>query len=179
MSKFLNQKNIITILFVTFLYSSFATLSLNYKLVFTTLFADFSFSYKISVLFFLLIGATTAFSKIDFILLIITSILVGINVVLFANTVSAMKTNGGKMKITVGGGGVLGLATTGCASCGFSFLSIVGLGSILPNLPFGSHTIYILPIGLLLASSFYMVKKFNDGNVCNVKRTLIDAKIVN
>lgn len=168
MVKLLNLKNIITILFVTFLYSSFATLSLNYKLVFSTLFANFSFSYKISLLVYLLLGATTAFSKIDFMLLIITSFLVGINVVLFANTIFAMKTNGGKIKVTVGGGGILGIASTGCASCGFSFLSIIGLGSIVPNLPFGSHTIYILSIGLLLASSFYMVRKFNDSLSCKL-----------
>ncbi len=170
MVKFLNQKNTITILFVTFLYSSFAILSLNYKLVFATLFGSFSLGYKISLLTYLLLGATTAFSKIDFILLIITSILVGINIALFLDTVSAMKTNGGKMRLTVGGGGILGLATTGCASCGFSFLSVVGLGSIFPNLPFGNHTIYILPIGLLLFSILYMGKRFNDSLSCKLNR---------
>lgn len=166
--KLLNIKNIIAILFVTFLYSSFAILSLNYKLVLTTLFGSFSLGYKISVLFFLLIGATTAFSKIDFIFLIITSVLVGINIVLFVSTVSAMKTNGESLRLTVGGGGILGIASTGCASCGFSFLSIAGLGSILPNLPFGNHTIYIFSIGLLLASSFYMARKFNDSLSCKL-----------
>ncbi|MEK7451184.1 MAG: hypothetical protein AAB662_04585 [Patescibacteria group bacterium] len=168
MLKFLNLKNIITIVFVAFLYSSFAVFSLNYELVFGTLFGSFTLGYKISVLFFLLMGATTAFSKIDLILLIITSFLVGINIALFVNTVSAMKTNGARMKLTVGGGGVLGLASTGCASCGFSFLSVAGLGSILPNLPFGNHTIYILSIGLLLASSFYMAKKLNDRLSCKL-----------
>lgn len=168
MVKFLNLKNTITILFVAFLYSSFAILSLNYKLVFATLFGSFSLGYKISVLFFLLIGATTAFSKIDFMLLIITSILVGINIMLFVSTVSAMKTNGESLKLTVGGGGILGVVSTGCASCGFSFLSIAGLGSILPNLPFGNHTIYIFSIGLLLASSFYLTKRFNDSLSCKL-----------
>lgn len=168
MAKFISLKNIIAILFVAFLYSSFAVLSLNYKLVIATLFGSFSLGYKISVLFFLLIGAATAFSKIDFILLIITSILVGINIMLFVSTVSAMKTNGGSLRLTVGSGGVLGIVSTGCASCGFSFLSVVGLGSILPNLPFGNHTIYIFSIGLLLASSFYMAKKFNDSLSCKL-----------
>lgn len=168
MEKLLNIKNIIAILFVAFLYSSFAIFSLNYKLVFATLFGSFSLGYKISVLFFLLIGATTAFSKIDLILLIITSILVGINIMFFVSTVSAMKTNGENLKLTVGGGGILGVVSTGCASCGFSFLSVIGLGSILPNLPFGNHTIYIFSIGLLLASSFYMAKKFNDSLSCKL-----------
>jgi len=62
----------------------------------------------------------------------------------------------------------LGIVSTGCASCGFSLLSVLGFGGALSFLPLGSHTLYIFSIPILLVSGVYMLKKLNDSRNCEI-----------
>lgn len=149
---------------IAFLYISLTVELLNYRFALGTVFGDYTLLFKANVFIKLLEGIFTALSKSDAILLVVTGLLVGFNISLLFAT--AKKVQGQKLKVFVGGGSILGLASTGCASCGFSVLSVVGLGTSLSFLPFGSNTLYIFSIGALLLSIYYMTKKLADGNRC-------------
>ncbi len=58
------------------------------------------------------------------------------------------------LKITLGAG-IISIAAAGCASCGLSFISIVGLGGALAALPFRGFELYIISIAILLLSLYY------------------------
>lgn len=62
----------------------------------------------------------------------------------------------------------MGFVSTGCASCGFSVLSLLGLGTILSFLPFNGKSVYILSITTLMFSIIYILKKLSDSNSCRV-----------
>ncbi len=158
-------KYLLVISLVTILYIALGVYSINYRLVFGTIFGDFPVFYKVNLLFNLFQGAQTALSTPDFILLLITAILTGINISLIIAALKYIKMNG-RFRFLVGGGGLLGIVSTGCASCGFSLLSVLGLGSVLSFLPFGNHTLYIFSIPVLLFSGVYMLKKLNDSESC-------------
>ena len=160
-------KYLLIISLVTILYIALGVYSINYRLVFGTVFGDFPVFYKVNLLFNLLQGAQTALSTPDFILLLITAILTGINISLIIAALKYIKMNG-RFRFLVGGGGLLGIVSTGCASCGFSLLSVLGLGGALSFLPLGSHTLYIFSIAILLVSGVYMLKKLNDSKNCRV-----------
>lgn len=58
------------------------------------------------------------------------------------------------LKITLGAG-IISIAAAGCASCGLSLVSIVGLGAALASLPFKGFELYIVSIVILLLSLYY------------------------
>lgn len=58
------------------------------------------------------------------------------------------------LKITLGAG-IISIVAAGCASCGLSLASIVGLGSALAVLPFRGFELYIASIAILLLSLYY------------------------
>lgn len=160
-------KYLLVILLVTILYIALGVYSINYRLVFGTVFGDFPVFYKVNLLFNLLQGAQTALSTPDFILLLITAILTGINISLIIAALKYIKMNG-RFRFLVGGGGLLGIVSTGCASCGFSLLSVLGLGSVFVFLPFGNHILYLISIGLLIFSLLFLLKKLHEFGICKI-----------
>src|SRR5690242_9509532 len=115
------------------LYVLLALSLLNYQLVTETILGPFGISYKITLLLDLLQGAWTAMSHTDFSLFILNALLVGTNIVLMVRTLSLLNN---KLHFSIGGATLIGLVTTGCTSCGFSLLSVLGLSASLSFLPF-------------------------------------------
>ena len=58
------------------------------------------------------------------------------------------------LKITLGAG-IISIAAAGCASCGLSLVSIVGLGGVLAALPFRGFELYLASVAILLLSLYY------------------------
>ncbi|HEX7042776.1 MAG TPA: hypothetical protein VF189_05995 [Patescibacteria group bacterium] len=164
----LSPKSIFFILFIAFLYIIFTLSSLNHSLVSDTIFSSTLVAYKISLLSSLLMGLFTAFSPVDTAITIASSILVGLNLVLIAKTIYKLE-HLGKVRVSVGGATIIGLVTTGCSSCGFSLLSILGIGTSFSFLPFHGMEIHIASVLLLGFSAWYMVKKLRDSVYCRVK----------
>jgi len=162
-------KSFFWILLSSFIYFAFSTLILNYRLVFQTLTGDYSLIYKLTLISNLLAGAWTAFSNIDFLLVIITSILVGLNVLLVTKTITKLKSQRSKLSLSVGGSTILGIVVTGCSSCGFSVLSLLGLSASLSFIPFGGMGLHLLAIFLLLTSSTYALRTLHYKIVCKIK----------
>jgi len=168
-NEFFSFKSFFVVVLGTLIYFILSTLILNYRLIFQTLVGNYSLIYKFTLTSDLLAGAWTAFSKIDFVLLILTSILVGLNVLLIAKTITKLESKKGRFSISVGGGAILGIAVAGCSSCGFSVLSLLGLSASLSFIPFGGIGLHLLAIILLLFSFFYALSTLHYKAVCKIK----------
>lgn len=153
------------VLVFAFLYTLIPLFFLNLSLVINTLAGPFSFAYKLSLFWSLFLGVFTAFSPTDTVILLLNALLVGVNIVLIAKTIYYLE-HSGKIKLSLGGAGLLGLITTGCSSCGFSLLSLVGLGGALSFLPFHGMEIHILALFALGFSGWYMLWQLRNGLYC-------------
>ena len=162
-------KSFFWILLSSFIYFLLSTLILNYRLVFQTLVGDYSLTYKLTLTSNLLEGSWTAFSKIDFVLLIVTSILVGLNILLITKTIIKLESQKDRLSISVGGSAILGIVVAGCSSCGFSVLSLLGLSASLSFIPFGGMGLHLLAVILLLSSFSYALRTLHYKVVCKIK----------
>lgn len=164
----LTLKSFLVIIFISFIYFSFSTLILNYKLLTATFLGSYEMIYKITLAATLLLGSWTAFSHLDFFFLIITSFLVGINTLLVIKLLMNLKKQNAKVNLSLGGSSVIGVVTAGCSSCGFSILSIMGLSASLSFIPFGGLTLHILTISLLSFSIYYSLKTIYYSLICKL-----------
>lgn len=162
-------KSFISISLISFLYFALSTLILNYHLVFQTLTGNYPLTYKYTLILSLLEGALTAFSKTDLVLLIFTSVLVGLNVLLIAKTIIKLESQKKRLSLSVGGSAVLGLVVTGCSSCGFSVLSLLGLSASLTFIPFGGIGLHLVAIFLLIVSLTYSLRTLHYKIACKIK----------
>ena len=161
----IDRKSIFLILFISLLYIAFAAYALNYRLFLNTVFDSYSLNYKLSILSSLIWGVYTSMSVLDFYLLLVTALLVGVNFVLLFATIKNIRASGSKVGFIVGGSSVLSVATIGCTTCGLTLLSILGISSAFGLLPFGM-TLYLVSIGSLVFSIFYMLRKLEA--VCKI-----------
>lgn len=163
----LSLKSIVIAISLAFAYAVLALFLLNYRLLYQTFAGNFPFMYKAKLVFALLSGAWTGMSHFDFFLFVINALLVGINLLLIGKTVSAFQQSG-KVHVTFGGAALIGLATTGCTSCGFSLLSILGLSSSVSFLPLHGLELHIIAIMLLVISFLYMINQLHKTKYCRV-----------
>jgi len=148
-----------------FAYAVLSLLLLNYRLFYQTVIGNFPAVYKIKLFIILISGAWTSMNHFDFFLFVINALLVAINLLLIGKTISLLGQRK-KIHMTFGGATLIGLATTGCTSCGFSLLSILGLSSSVSFLPFHGLELHIIAIALLLVSSFYMIHQLYEAKYC-------------
>lgn len=163
----LSPLSLFFIVLLAFFYVIFSLFTLNHQLIIDTLFQTAPLIYKIALFSTLLQGLFTAFSPADTVIMLVSSVLVGSNLVLIGKTLYTLE-HQGKVRLSVGGATVVSLITTGCSSCGFSLLSILGLGTSLSFFPFHGMELHIASVFLLFFSAWYMVKKLRDGRYCNV-----------
>ena len=162
-------KSFFWVLLGSLIYFILSTLILNYRLIYQTLAGDYSLIYKLTLTSNLITGAWIAFSRIDFVLLILTSVLVGLNILLITKTIRKLESQKGRFSVSVGGGAILGTVVAGCSSCGFSVLSLLGLSASLSFIPFGGIGLHLLAIILLLFSFFYALRTLHYKVVCKIK----------
>ena len=161
-------KSVFFILITSFLYFAFSVLILNYNLTYHTFLGNFPIGYKISIISNLLEGSITAFSNLDFVLIVITSLLVGLNLLLVIKTIMFLENKKGKLNFTVGGSALLGMAVAGCSSCGFSVLSLLGISASLSFIPFGTLGLHLLVLALLTFSIIYSLKSLYEVKMCRL-----------
>lgn len=164
----LNLSSLIFIFIISLIYFSISVFLLNYRLVLSSIFGDYPLNFKFNILFQLLVGSYSAFSFFDFILLIITSVLVGANVLLIYKTIKSLKTPGIKLSFAVGGSTVLGIFVAGCSSCGFSVLSLLGLAGALSFIPFEGLGLHLITISFLIFSCLYSIKTYHQKIICKI-----------
>lgn len=143
---------------------------LNYRLILQTTLGAYSARYKTSLLLILLQGAWITFSPLEFFLLVLNAVLVGMNVVLVSRSIKRLKDQG-TLQLSIGGATVIALITAGCGSCGFSILALLGLSTSFSFLPFKGFELHILATITLLFSFFYMLKQLHEKVYCKVPNT--------
>lgn len=161
----IGRKSALFVFIFAIFYISLTSYILNHALLTNTLFKENPLSYKLSILTLLPLGLYSALSKLDFYLLIITSILVGLNLVLLVLTIKGLRENS-RVSLVVGGASILSVAAVGCTSCGLSLLSILGFSVALAILPFDGLTVHFISLALLLFSIFYILKRLKA--VCKI-----------
>jgi len=167
-------KSLLLISVIALLYVALPLYILNYRFLLATELGSYPILYKLNTLWFLFEGLTSVFSRFDAIMLVVTGILIGLNVVLLIKTARRVQRNRSSLKFVVGGGSLLGFISTGCASCGFSILSLFGLGTVFSFLPFNGKFLYVLSIIPLIFSTIYMLKKLSDSTSCNLPASKIN-----
>lgn len=115
--------------------------------------APYSLFSKLNLFWILFIGSFQSVSGFDLFLLTIISILFGLNLGMVVKKYRFVRSQP-NLGITLGSG-IISLAAAGCASCGLSIVSLVGLGSALAILPFGGLELYVGAIIILSASLLY------------------------
>lgn len=165
----LSFNSLLIIFGISFIYYSLSILIINYRLIASFVFGNNLIFYKLVLLKELILGAYSALGMRDFIFLVISSLLVGGNILMLFKTLKSLKMAGGKLNLSVGGTTVLGITVAGSCSCGFSLLSILGLGGALSFLPFGGLEIHLFVIFLLIFSFLYSLKNYHQKIVCKIK----------
>lgn len=140
-------------LFISLIYLLTTLVLINYKSYLSFVFSDYELYAKIKIVLILLAGSFQAIEPLDIILLLITTLLFGLNLELVLRKIKFLSSRGG-LHVTFGAGFIT-LAATGCASCGLSIASIVGLSAVLAALPFRGMELYVLSIIVLIASLIY------------------------
>lgn len=166
---FFKPKSLFTVLLIAVFYFSFSVVVLNYRLVLVTLLNENPLVYKFRVIYQLITGSYSAFYILDFYALILISLLVGMNVLVTFKILTNLRREEGKLTFVFGGSTVLGILATGCSSCGFSVLSLLGLTSALSFIPLGQFGLTFIVILFLLLSLSYSVKTYYNKIFCRIK----------
>lgn len=145
------------------------------KIMMQTWSGNFPLSYKFSLSWALLQGFQTLLSPVDKALLIITALLVGINFTLAFSNMQKIKQRG-TLSLSLGGASIIGLAATGCTTCGISLFALFGLSAAVSTLPFHGLELHIVALCLLIISLGYMIKKLHEEVYCSVKGTTANVK---
>lgn len=162
-------KSILWTITIALCYLVLTIFLLNNQLIIDTLFGHYLLHNKFAVIFSLSGGIFTAFTPIDTWLTILSALLVGVNIYLMVKTLFLLEYTG-KVKLSIGGAALVSFIATGCSSCGFSVLSILGIGTSLSFLPFHGLTLHMLSLVFLFFSAFYMLKKIRDGLYCKANK---------
>lgn len=145
----------VLLLSLFFIFLSFAII--NYKSYSSFIFNDYDLASKLNIIYLIFIGTFTATSRIDVTLVFIMSALFGINMTLVINKFNMLKRRG-NLRIMFGTG-IISIIAAGCASCGLSFASLIGISAALAILPFGGMELYLLAIVILLISLYFNLKQ--------------------
>ncbi len=144
---------ILKTLILSFLFLSFSLFLVNLLNFVSVAGADYSIFAKLKIFFVFFIGSFETVSSRDLFLLVLISILFGLNLSLVIEKIKFIKKQP-NLKLTIGTG-ILSLGAAGCASCGLSVASIVGIGWGLAVLPFGGIELYFISILILFISLIY------------------------
>ncbi len=156
---FLTPSSLFTSFIFGFGFYLLAAAMANIVNVSSVLSAPYNFLVKIKLLGIILFeGTFTSMGYVDVIFLIIISILFGLNMSLVLSKLAAIK-KGGRMSV-VFGTGVISIISAGCASCGLSAASLLGLGGAFAFLPFHGIEFYVLSITILLISLYINLGAF-------------------
>lgn len=156
---------ILKTLIYAFLFLSFSLFLVNVLNFISIAGADYSLLAKLRLFFIFFIGSFETVSSRDLLLLIIISILFGLNLSLVIEKIKFIRKQP-NLKLTIGTG-ILSLGAAGCASCGLSVASIIGIGWGLAILPFGGVELYFISILILFISFIYNLNSIYKA--CTVK----------
>lgn len=163
-----SSKFIIPVLLIASAYIILVIYLTNTQLVVDTVIGSFPFSYKVNLLVALLEGMWTAMTPIGLSVLVITALLTGANLTLITKRISALRSSS-NLHFVVGGSSLLGVISSGCASCGLSIISLLGLTGSLVYLPLRGEELSYLSVVLLTVSLYFILRGYKTDQSCNIK----------
>lgn len=152
--------------FIAASYFVFSLLIINYQSYLSFLTSDYSILGKAKIVVAIFLGSFQIISRTDAVLITIISLLFGLNTELVFRKIKFLA-GVGNLHLTFGAG-LMSIASTGCASCGLSLASIVGLSAVLAALPFHGFELYALSILILIVSLLYNLQTLVT--VCKIER---------
>ena len=161
-------KTFVTALLIALVYILMIVFLMNSNLIKNTLLGNHDLGYKVKIVFYLMLGMWTSMSRIGLFLLITTAVLTGLNISFLSQKIKSLKLQG-NLKLTVGGGSILGVISSGCAACGLPILAILGLGGSLAFLPLRGMELSYLSVIILTYSLYLLVKPIPINN-CNINK---------
>lgn len=166
----LSVKSILWTFLLAVMYIFSLDLLLNYRLIAISFTAPTSPLFFLSLIFSLFLGSFTSMGAepLAFGIFLLNALLVGLNLVLLWRAFAGLQRRG-KVHISLGGATLFSLVTAGCASCGLSLLSVLGLSATLVALPFHGAELRYVSLVLLVFSAFYMLKKVHEEIYCKVR----------
>lgn len=153
----LHFKSLILLLLLSSLFLLMSLFIINLQTIISIFKNSYPFLSKLYISSIIIFGSFSAISTLDIALVIIMGILFGINMTLVINKFSMLKRRG-NLRIMFGTG-IISIVAAGCASCGLSFASLIGISAVLAILPFGGVELYFLSIGILLISLYFNLKQ--------------------
>lgn len=153
----ISAKSFVLIILFATLFVSTSIIAINLPSFVSFLFNSYPILTKLNILWLIFVGSFSAISRLDVVLVLVMGILFGINMTLLINKYSALKKRG-NLKIMFGTG-IISVFAAGCASCGLSFTSIIGISAVIAVLPFGGVELYLLAILVLIISIYFNLKQ--------------------
>lgn len=153
----LNFKSLILLLLLSSLFILMSLFIINLQTIISIFQNSYPFLSKLYISLIIIFGSFSATSTLDITLVIIMGILFGVNMTLVINKFSMLKRRG-NLRIMFGTG-IISVVAAGCASCGLSFASLIGISAALAILPFGGMELYLLAIVILLVSFYFNLKQ--------------------
>lgn len=147
------------------LYLSLALVFFNFKTYESVFIQSYPLNAKLWISYLILIGSFSILGLRDTLLLIVIALLFGVNLELVLRKIRFLKSQG-NLHITIGAG-IISLISAGCAACGLSFASVIGVAGAVSLLPFHGLLLYLLSILILFASLLYNLQTLVK--VCKLK----------
>lgn len=160
-----NLKSFVLLFLLTTLFVFTSLFIINLPTIISIFQNSYPLFSKLYISLIIILGSFSATSIYDISLVIIMGILFGLNMTLVINKFNALKRRG-NLRIMFGTG-IISVFAAGCASCGLSFASLIGISAVLAILPFGGVELYFLAILILLVSLYFNLKQIIK--VCNIK----------
>lgn len=149
---------ILKFLIIAFCYFVAALTILNYQSYLSIILSNYDAIAKIRILSIIFLGSFNVISSLDIFFLAVVSLLFGLNIELVLRKIRYLA-GIGNLHLAFGVG-LISIAASGCASCGLSLASIVGLSAVLAALPFHGIELYVGSILILVASLIYNLHTF-------------------
>lgn len=151
---------------ISIIYLVIVTFLMNNNLVIATILGDYGVEYKLKILISLLLSMWSSMTTVGFVLLILTAILTGLNISFLAKRIKDLRKQG-KLKLVVGGSTLIGIVSSGCASCGLPILSLLGLSGSVAYLPLRGMELPYLSVIILSLSLYFLIKQ-SKTNSCTI-----------
>ncbi|HVT01532.1 MAG TPA: hypothetical protein VHE53_04880 [Patescibacteria group bacterium] len=141
-----------TIIFST-LFLGIAAVVINIVNIISALSFNYPLLVKTKLIFIYIGGTFQSITDIDIIFLTLISVLFGANLTLVLAKLKFVRKQN-NLRLTFGAG-IISIAAAGCATCGLSLMSIIGLAGVLAILPLHGIEFYILAVIILILSFIY------------------------
>jgi len=150
---FLYRNNLLILLLLALVYYLLQVYLFNFALINHTLLGTFPLLYKLTLFSQLISGHIGMFPLTQGLFLIMTSVLVGANLMLLLLRLQKARQLG-RLKVSVGGTSLLAVFSSGCPSCGLTVFSFLGPSSSVASSLLRNDFLQLGILGLLTLSVF-------------------------